>query len=157
MATVGDQQLNLCLVAQPPDLNLLKTWASTRFEIGTEQAWRTIAPLRRAAVPPSHENLLLVGDAARVVEPFTGEGIYYALASGELAGHHILKNLLERYEAAHRGLYRGRLWINELSRFTATHPRLATSILSLAQFAPGALRFLTAKVIGASAAPPKEN
>ena len=30
--------------------------------------------------------LLLAGDAAGFVDPFTGEGIYYALASGRMAG-----------------------------------------------------------------------
>ena len=43
----------------------------------------------RAPIVPSAENLYFVGDAARVVEPFTGEGIFYALASGELAATHI--------------------------------------------------------------------
>ena len=30
--------------------------------------------------------MLLAGDAAGLVDPFTGEGIYYALASGRMAG-----------------------------------------------------------------------
>ena len=30
-------------------------------------------------LPPPNEIYFFVGDAARVVEPFTGEGIYYAL------------------------------------------------------------------------------
>ena len=38
-------------------------------------------------------NLFFIGDAARVVEPFTGEGIYYALRSGELAADAVAKIL----------------------------------------------------------------
>ena len=30
--------------------------------------------------------MILAGDAAGFVDPFTGEGIYYALASGKIAG-----------------------------------------------------------------------
>lgn len=43
-------------------------------------------PLRRAW----RENLLLVGDAAGLVEPFSGEGIYHALKSARLAAEAVL-------------------------------------------------------------------
>ena len=69
----------------------------------------------------SHENLFFVGDAARVVEPFTGEGIAYALHSGESRRKSIHRlsprrecnrsygrNFVARYAA----MYGGRLWIN---------------------------------------------
>lgn len=39
---------------------------------------------------PSYENLLLIGDAAGLIDPFTGEGIYYALLSAKLAAESIL-------------------------------------------------------------------
>src|SRR5206468_4503519 len=35
--------------------------------------------------PPGRGRLLLAGDAASLVNPLSGEGIYYALASGRLA------------------------------------------------------------------------
>ncbi len=151
LASVGGGVLNLCLVAKPPKMEALKTWARAQFALPPDQPWRTITPLARAPVPPRHGNLLLVGDAARVVEPFTGEGIYYALASGELAARAIISGDLPSYTAAHRKLYRGRLWINELTRFAATNSRVATALLSVARVAPGVLRFLTGKVIGPTA------
>ncbi len=154
IASVGGSELNLCLVAKPANLQSIKDWAGAHFSLLPEQVWRTITPLARAPVAPRHGNLLLVGDAARVVEPFTGEGIYYALASGELAGRAIISGDIESYPTEHRALYRGRLWINQLSRLAATQPRVAQTVLSLARVVPGALRFLTAKVIASATAPP---
>ena len=149
VATVGHGEVNICLVARPENLAELKAWAAARFAMAEDQSSRTITPLTRGAVAPVHENLLLVGDAARVVEPFTGEGIFYALASGELAGTCIVAGDLHGFERAHTELYRGRLWVNHLSRFAATHPRFATAFLRAAQFAPEVLRALTSKVVHA--------
>ena len=147
LASVGDGQLNLCLVSTARHIGELKAWAAREFALPPEQDWRTITPLARAAVPAMHANLLLVGDAARVVEPFTGEGIYYALASGELAARHLISGNPDEYAKAHAQLYRGRLWINQLAKQAVLHPRLATFALRF----PSALRLLTAKVVSAAA------
>jgi flavin-dependent dehydrogenase len=94
-------------------------------------------------------NLFLVGDAARVVEPFTGEGIYYALRSGELAASAIRSADPSQYVQAHRRLYAGRLWINSLARYAVQHPRLATTLLRVVPNEKGILGLLTAKVVRA--------
>jgi flavin-dependent dehydrogenase len=47
-----------------------------------ELAWRGTPPLTRQARQVAAERLFVVGDAAGYVEPFTGEGIAWALASG---------------------------------------------------------------------------
>ena len=151
LASVGDSQLNLCLVSTARRIDEMKSWAAREFALPAEQDWRTITPLARAAVPPAHENLLLVGDAARVVEPFTGEGIYYALASGELAAHHIAACDFNGYAKAHALLYRGRLWINALAKQAVLHPCLATLALCF----PRALRLLTSKVVSPAASAQK--
>ncbi|MDQ6624118.1 MAG: geranylgeranyl reductase family protein, partial [Verrucomicrobiota bacterium] len=122
---VGDGQFNLCLVGKPGKLPALREWAARKFGVPLGHSWRTITPLRRAPISPAHENLFLVGDAARVVEPFTGEGIYYALRSGELAAEMIAAGRGD-YAAAHEKLYRGRLWINRIARTAVLSPR-ATS------------------------------
>jgi flavin-dependent dehydrogenase len=44
--------------------------------------WRGTPLLTRRIIPPVSRRLFLIGDAARYVEPFTGEGIAWALASG---------------------------------------------------------------------------
>ena len=146
-APVGDGLLNLCLVSRPKDLPAIKRWAEQEFAISVDHGWRTIAPLARAALPPGQPALLLVGDAARVVEPFTGEGISYALRSGELAATAIRAGDHRQYSAAHRELYAGRLWINALARHAVEHPRLTTRLLRLLPNEKLALRFLTTKVV----------
>jgi flavin-dependent dehydrogenase len=149
-ASVGQGLLNLCLVARPPRLPDLKLWAAAEFQVPPDQAWRAITPLERAAVDPAHGNLLLAGDAARVVEPFTGEGIYYALASGALAASHIANRDLPGYAAAHARLYRGRLWVNQFAKAAVLYPAVATLALGIARRFPGALHFLTTRVVGAA-------
>ncbi|HWE38443.1 MAG TPA: hypothetical protein VG406_17860 [Isosphaeraceae bacterium] len=44
--------------------------------------WRGTPALTRRASPLGDERLLLLGDAAGYVEPFTGEGMAWAIASG---------------------------------------------------------------------------
>lgn len=147
LASVGEGILNLCLVARPRDIDALKAWAIANFQLRTDQPWRTVTPLSRDALNPAREGLLLVGDAARVVEPFTGEGIYYALASGELAARHLLSGDLSGYAPAHARLYRGRLWVNGLARAACLYPSLASAILRMARHWPGVLKWLTRKVV----------
>jgi len=153
-APVGDGQLNLCLVSVPKQIASLRAWAEKRFAISPNHPWRTITPLTRDPIAPAQPSLFLVGDAARVVEPFTGEGIYYALASGELAAKAIglqreggEADVALAYSAAHAELYRGRLWINRLARAAVLSPRAASAFLQLARFQPWMLRLLTAKIV----------
>ena len=146
-APVGAGLLNLCLVSRPVDLTAIKSWAEDKFAIPAEHEWRTIAPLARAPLPPSHPGFYLVGDAARVVEPFTGEGIYYALRSGELAAEAIVAGDPARYRKAHRQLYRGRLWINLLARVAVEHPSLTSRLLRALPNERQMLRLLTTKVV----------
>ena len=146
-APVGDGLLNLCLVSRPRELAAIRNWAEKEFAIPTEHDWRTIAPLARAPLPPTQPGLYLVGDAARVVEPFTGEGIYYALRSGELAAEAIVARRPDDYAVAHRKLYAGRLWINTLARVAVEHPRFTSGLLRVLPNERQILRLLTTKVV----------
>src|SRR6266511_6210746 len=154
-APVNETELNLCLVGRPPTISRLRQWAQRHFEIPADQPWRTITPLTRASVPCAHENLLFVGDAARVVEPFTGEGIYYALRSGELAADSIAKIIkgedrqlaLREFARTSAGMYRGRLWINRLARAAVLSPRVGSLFVHAAQINPSILKVLTAKIV----------
>jgi flavin-dependent dehydrogenase len=153
-APVSQIELNLCLVGRPPTISKLRQWAQRHFEIPADQPWRTITPLTRAPVPCIHENLLFIGDAARVVEPFTGEGIYYAIRSGEVAAAAIAKIIkgedrqlaLRELARASAEMYRGRLWINRLARAAVLSPHIASFLIQAARVQP-ILRSLTAKIV----------
>jgi len=154
-APVNDTELNLCLVGTPPTISKLRKWAEGQFGLSADQSWRSITPLTRASVPCAHKNLLFVGDAARVVEPFTGEGIFYAIRSGELAANAVTKisrgekaeSALGEFSRAHAEMYRGRLWINRLARAAVLWPRVGSVFVRAAQIQPAMLRLLTRKIV----------
>jgi len=154
-APTGNGELNLCLVGKPNSVSKLKCWAENEFCISRDHPWRTITPLRREALPPVQSRLFLVGDAARVVEPFTGEGIFYALRSGELAAQAIGEfitganedKVAREFEHKQRAMYSGRLWLNRLARAAVLSPQVASRILSLAKVQPSLLRVLTSRVV----------
>lgn len=154
-AQVNEHELNLCLVGTPPTIASLRTWAEREFKLPRNQSWRTITPLTRAPVSSGYDNLLFIGDAARVVEPFTGEGIYYALRSGELAANAIVRIIrgedrelaTKEFARAHRAIYRGRLWINRLAREAVLYPQVASKLIAVTPISAPLLRWLTRKIV----------
>ena len=49
-----------------------------------------------------NQNTILIGDAAHLVDPWLGEGLYYALASGQLAAKCIIESEQNNdYEISH--------------------------------------------------------
>src|SRR5215472_10262381 len=86
---------------------LLRRWlAAMPAEFRLPEEART-QPVRGAALPmgfnrtpPYINGLLLTGDAAGLVNPFTGEGIAYALESGEIAAQVITQALARPHAAA---------------------------------------------------------
>ena len=146
IAPVGSGLANFCLVATPDSIDALKKSVSKRFGISMEQQWRSIAPLARAPIGPLRDGVLHIGDAARVVEPFTGEGIYYALRSARLAAQHLIAGTVEQYPAAHAALYRRRLWINQLARSAVTHPRAGALLLRALSEHPAPLQYLVHRI-----------
>ena len=85
---------------------LLRKWlAAMPAEWGFSEENRT-QPVRGAALPmgfnrtPHYTNgLVLVGDAGGMVNPFNGEGIAYAMESGEIAARTIAQALARRSAA----------------------------------------------------------
>jgi flavin-dependent dehydrogenase len=79
--------------------------------------------------------VLLAGDAAGFVDPFTGEGIYYALASGrisgEMAGHEPASSLARSYESrVEKEFGRDLRYALFFSRIMHSHPRMFLRILA---------------------------
>src|SRR5437879_7403959 len=136
-------------------MSTVRRWADRHLQLPADHGWRTITPLTRSPVPSAHENLFFVGDAARVVDPFTGEGIYYALRSGELAANAIAKilrgndrhSVLREFARAHAQIYRGRLWINRLSRTAVLRPQLGSFFIHTARISSLILNLLTRKIV----------
>jgi geranylgeranyl reductase family protein len=60
-------------------------------------------PLGTQPGPLSGDRFLLLGDAASLVDPFTGEGIGNAMASGEVAAR-VIKNCFEKGDLSANGL-----------------------------------------------------
>lgn len=156
-APVNETELDVCLVGTAPTIASLRSWAETKFNLSPDQQWRTITPLTRAPVSSKQENLFFVGDAARVVEPFTGEGIYYALRSGELAANAIAQiirgadrqSVVRKFARDHRAMYGGRLWINQLAREAVLYPKITSILLGATVGSALILRTLTRQIVGA--------
>jgi len=84
------------------------------------------------------ERILLVGDAARVNEPVTGEGIYFAMKSGELAAQAIDQAFrksdfsashLRLYERDCRSAFAARRRMNTLIRWLVYRPALLSPLI----------------------------
>lgn len=150
LASVGDGWQNLCLVSRPQHMDALKAEAMQEFQIPDTQSWRAIAPLDRAPLPAFSlwpQRFLAIGDSARVVEPFTGEGISYAIQTGEAAARLVAGGNLAAWPEIHASFYRGRLWINQVARQAVLHPRVASFLLHLLRPMPWVLAGMTAKVL----------
>jgi flavin-dependent dehydrogenase len=98
--------------------------------------WPVYFPARRSF----GAGFLLVGDAARVTEPVTGEGIFFALRSGQLAATTIAAALresnlgqarLSHYDRACRAEFGARLRLNSLIRFLMYRPKLLSLAIRL--------------------------
>lgn len=57
-------------------------------------------PMRPLATPAARGRVLLVGDAAGLVDPLSGDGLYEAFVSAELAARAILSDRPDEYEPA---------------------------------------------------------
>ncbi len=88
--------------------DVLRRWVATLPAEWTVSQATCAAPIRGAALPMAFnrqplyaDGLLLVGDAAGMVNPFNGEGIDYAMESGRVAAE-IIARAMHRSDAAGR-------------------------------------------------------
>jgi flavin-dependent dehydrogenase len=116
--------------------------------------WMRMNPISRAPARTGTGRAWLVGDSARVVEPFTGEGIYFALKTAWLATEAAEKGwrrndfgaALAGYAKAHRRLYRRRLWVNTLTRWALQSPGRTVKLLRRLRPQPELISFLSDRV-----------
>jgi geranylgeranyl reductase family protein len=80
---------------------------------------------------------LLVGDAAHLIDPLFGEGIYYAVRSGQLAAESILNHVHDRRrsladyeEAVRREIYEEFRVAARMASIVYSYPRLCHRLLS---------------------------
>jgi geranylgeranyl reductase family protein len=90
--------------------------------IGNIQGWNLPTPDPRRTL--AGDGFLLVGDAAGLVDPFSGEGIGNALASARVAAGVIAEAVRERESAHVLAHYPARLWAAVDAREIALHYRL---------------------------------
>ncbi len=158
LADLGSGLANLCLVANDGAMKDLRKEAEEYYPVASAAAWRSVTPISRAtARSVANDGVYLCGDAARVVEPFTGEGISFALRSGSLlagilsSGESdspgILLKKEELYRRGHRDLYGNGLLVNQLTRLLSECPRIAHTLAPLILGYPDLLSLLTSKVI----------
>lgn len=82
-------------------------------------------PMRRLGTAPANGRAILVGDAAGLVDPLSGDGLYEAFTSAQLAAEAILAGDLKRYATALAGAldhHASASWAAK--RVLDTHPRL---------------------------------
>ncbi|MHB1328226.1 MAG: NAD(P)/FAD-dependent oxidoreductase [Gemmatimonadales bacterium] len=103
-----------------------------------EAAWRGTPALTRTRTRLAAERLFLAGDSAGYVEPFTGEGIGWALASGhalvplaQLAIRGWRPEYADQWEARYRALIQRRQGTCRSLRMLVRHPLLVRSGLAL--------------------------
>ena len=87
-------------------------------------------------LPLSRGRVALAGDAANLMDPMTGEGIYYAVRSGHMAGEAIVKAIEEDQkgidgyqEALKRTLFQDLTMALKLARVIYRFPKAAYNIL----------------------------
>jgi flavin-dependent dehydrogenase len=99
---------------------------------------------------PAKNGVFLVGDALRVIEPFTGQGIFFALRTAELAAEAI--GTPERAEAAYTTavaqFYRERAATNDWLRRLMYRERTARIVLKALPSQPWLIQRLADNVLG---------
>ena len=121
-----------------------------------ELRWRGTPPLTRSRSRLVAERLLVIGDAATFIEPFTGEGIAWAFASAKAAAPLALElarawnpPLADQWTQIHRQMIGRRQHACRLISRLLKHPTLANVAVRILSQAPS----LSAPVIRAISAP----
>ncbi len=129
---------------------------SPRFPPGT--TWRATPPLSHTAplVTGAGRRIFRIGDAAGYVEPFTGEGIGWALASGRLVAEAMLEAATPaaaaaRFECSHQAHFSHRHARCRRVARGLRIPVVVAAAVRAARLMPWAARLLAPAVVGQDA------
>lgn len=107
-------------------------------------AWRGTPLLTQRAVRPAGERVLAIGDSAGYVEPFTGEGIAWALSSAAAVARFALEasrrwspELSQQWTACYASTIARRQSACRLVAGALRRPRLTRGIIGVLAHAPG--------------------
>ena len=115
--------------------------------------WRGTPGLTRRTWPLAEERLFLVGDATGYVEPFTGEGIAWAMASALAVAPLALRTVegwrrrfVDDWADLHGRLVRRRQWVCRGLAMVLRRPWLAGPAFEVAAAAPVVARFILGRL-----------
>ncbi|MFF0248754.1 NAD(P)/FAD-dependent oxidoreductase [Streptosporangium sandarakinum] len=114
-------------------------------------------PLSPGRPRPGAGRVLLAGDAAGLINPLTGEGIYYALVSGRLAGQaaaHAGTDPLTAYRRALRATLGRHLRTTDALHLAAQSPAFIDAAVTTAAHRPEVFDLLVEVGLGAGTVPP---
>jgi flavin-dependent dehydrogenase len=119
-----------------------------------EQEWLRMNPITRAPARVGRDRVWLIGDSARVMEPFTGEGMSFGMTTGLFAAEAACAALdqdrltpaLAGYARKHRALYTNGAWVNAFSRWILARPWHVTRIIRHVPFPRPVVAFLSQKI-----------
>jgi flavin-dependent dehydrogenase len=111
---------------------------------------RSSHPLQATMNVPARNGVFLAGDALRVMEPFTGQGIFFALRTAELTSEAVGNGSHPEvmYTAAVTALYRQRGRTNEWLRRVMYRERMARALIPIIQHVPRLAHWLADNVLG---------
>jgi menaquinone-9 beta-reductase len=132
--------------------------AGWSLSFGDDTDWHGTLPLTRSAARLASHRVLLLGDSAGYVEPFTGEGIAWALTSGVAVVASVEQGLLAWTAAVeadwgrtHRRLIRQRQRWCRTFAWCLRHPDLVKTVIGTLRRLPKVAMWLTQRVQNANA------
>ncbi len=154
LVRLEDDRLNLAAALDPPWVRLCGGPGRAAEELLAEAGWPTVPnlaelpwrgtpALTRQVQRHAGDRLFLIGDAAGYIEPFTGEGMAWALAAGRAvaplaaqAVQHWHPQLARQWEAVYRRLLGSRQQICRIVAAALRSPWLMRTVVRLLALAP---------------------
>ncbi|MES2310590.1 MAG: NAD(P)/FAD-dependent oxidoreductase [Verrucomicrobiota bacterium] len=156
LSRINEKYANLWMVLDSKVSGIPQKIANRFFPKLPALVWHSITPVTRNPAVLGRGSIWLIGDSARVVEPFTGEGIYLSLQSAELAAISILKVArpedkalaLLNYQREHDLLCRSRIQSGMGLRWLMRNTSRAYRWSTLIRYFPGPVSRMINRVIG---------